>query len=574
MSGPEDDRQQDLQSPSSEGDFAQLLDESIHFAPPAQGEIYKGRVLSVTDKEAIVDFGYKSEGFVPIEQFRGPDGQVHVQPGDLIDVMMDRSADRPEGYVALSFEKANRVRAWDDIEKAHRENLTVSGRVLSRTKGGLTVDVGVPAFMPGSQVAGRMIYNLDQFVGSDIPVKIVKLNRRRGNVVVSRRLAVEEEEHSRKSSALDTLNEGAIVQGVVKNLTDYGAFIDLGGIDGLLHVSDMSYGRIQHPSEMLHVGDELTVKVLKFDRDKERISLGTKQLNSNPWEIVESRYSVGTRVIGRVVSVTDYGAFVELESGVEGLIHISEMSWSRRMKHPSRMVKVGDEVEAVVLEVKAKDRRVSLGIKQLEADPWTTVAERYSIGSVVEGRVRKLTDFGAFIEIEEGIDGLVHISDLSWTKRVGHPSEILKKGQLVQAVVLHIDPENRRLSLGVKQLQPDAWETFFQTHSVGDLVHGKVCRASNFGVFVEVSPGVEGLCHNSEIPPMPDQRKGEPALAIGHEYDFKIIKLNEADKKIGLSLRGAADARERHRVEAYGRHAAAATVSIDEVIKHRGHGEG
>ena len=566
MTGNEDDRQLDANVPGSEGDYAQLLDDYSHFAPPSEGEIYKGTVLSVTDKEVIVDFGYKSEGLVPIEQLRGPDGVVHVQRGDAIDVMMDRSAERPEGYVLLSYEKAHRLKAWDDLEKAHRENLTLLGRVTAKTKGGLTVDVGVPAFMPGSQVAVRPVYNLDQFVGTDIPVKIVKLNRRRGNVVVSRRLAVEEQEHSRKSHALEGLAEGSIVQGTIKNLTDYGAFVDLGGIDGLLHVSDMSYGRIQHPSEMIHVGDEVTVKVLKFDKDKERISLGMKQLNSNPWETVEERYIPGTKVIGRVVSVTDYGAFVELEPGVEGLIHISVMTWSRRMKHPSKVVRVGDQVEAVVLEVKPKERRVSLGIKQLEADPWTTVAERYSIGSVVEGRVRKLTDFGVFIEIEEGIDGLVHISDLSWTKRVGHPSEVVKKGQLVQAAVLHIDPDNRRLSLGVKQLQPDAWESFFREHVVGDNVRGKVCRASNFGVFVELAPGVEGLCHNSEIPPMPERRKNEPPLPVGEECEFKIIKLNETDKKIGLSLKAAADDVERNRLEDYQRQAAAASMTLDDAM--------
>lgn len=568
MPGNEDDRQFEpedssfeAQPASAEGDYAQLLDDYSHFAPPAEGELYQGTVLTVTDKEVIVDFGYKSEGLVPIEQLRAPDGTTQVKRGDVIDVMIDHSSDRPEGYVLLSHERARRLRAWDELEKAMRENHTIMGRVVAKTKGGLTVDVGVHAFMPGSQVAVRPIYNLDQFVGTDIPVKVVKLNRRRGNLVVSRRLAVEEEEHSRKSHALEHIVEGDVAQGVVKNLTDYGAFIDLGGIDGLLHVSDMSYGRIHHPSEMLHVGDPVTVKVLKFDRDKERISLGMKQISSNPWETVEQRYVINTRVIGRVVSVTDYGAFVELEPGVEGLIHISEMTWSRRMKHPSKVVRVGDQVESVVLDVKPKERRISLGIKQMEADPWTTVADRYSIGSVVEGRVRKLTDFGAFIEIEEGIDGLVHISDLSWTKRVGHPSEILKKGQLMQAVVLHIDPDNRRLSLGIKQLQPDAWETFFRTHQIGDVVRGKVCRASNFGVFVEVAPGVEGLCHNSEIPPMPERHKGEMPLPIGEELDFKIIKLNEEDKKIGLSVRAAADDVERDRLEDYQRQAAAATMT-------------
>jgi len=567
----EDDRQPDAQSPA-DGDYAQLLDDYTHFAAPAEGEVLKGYVLKVTEKEVIVDFGYKSEGLVPIEQFTQPDGSVHVHAGDTIDVMIDRSGGRVEGYTLLSYERAARLRAWDDLDRAQRENLTVSGRVIGKTKGGLTVDVGVPAFMPGSQVAVRPVYNLDQFIGQDIPVKVVKVNRRRGNAVVSRKLAIVEEETARKASALQDLYEGAVVQGVVKNLTDYGAFIDLGGIDGLLHVTDMSYGRIQHPSEILHVGDEISVKVLKFDREKERISVGMKQLSTNPWESIEERYVIGSRVIGRVVSVTDYGAFVELEAGVEGLIHISEMTWSRRMKHPSKVVKVGDQVEAVVLDVKPKDRRVSLGIKQLEPDPWTTVAERYSVGSVVEGRVRKLTDFGAFIEIEDGIDGLVHISDLSWTKRVAHPSEVIKKGQLVQAVVLHIDAENRRLSLGVKQLQPDAWETFFRNHMVGDTVKGKVCRASNFGVFVEVAPGVEGLCHNSEIPAPTDRRKSDPPLTIGQEYDFKIIKMNEAEKKIGLSVRALADDEERNRLEDYQRQAAAASMTIEEVMA-RGRGE-
>jgi small subunit ribosomal protein S1 len=415
------------------------------------------------------------------------------------------------------------------------------------------------------------VHNLDSFVGQDIPVKIVKLNRRRGNVVISRKLAVEEEQNARKTDALEHLHEGAVVTGVVKNLTDYGAFVDLGGIDGLLHVSDLSYGRVGHPAEILTVNEEITVKVLKFDRDKERISLGLKQLLPDPWSEVAAKYPLQSRVIGRVVSITDYGAFVELEAGIEGLIHISEMTWSRRMKHPSKVVKVGDTVEAVVLEVKSRERRISLGIKQLEADPWTTVDQRYSVGSVVEGRVRKLTDFGAFIEIEEGVDGLVHISDLSWTSRVKHPSEVLKKGQLVQAVILAIHSSDRRLSLGVKQLQPDAWETFFRSHNIGDVVRGRVCRAANFGVFVELAPGVEGLCHHSEIPFSPDRRKDEPALPTGAELDFKVIKLNEAEKKIGLSVRAVADDEERGRLQDYQRQAAAATMTLEDVMNLKDH---
>ena len=577
MASQQDERKLDLPLSTAIADYDQLIGDYSHLAPPHDGELLQGHVLKVTDKDVIVDFGYKSEGLVPIEQFMHADGTASVRPGDAIDVMVDRQGVQPEGYILLSHEKASRLRNWDNLERAHREGLIVSGRVLGRIKGGLSVDVGVVSFMPGSQIDTRPGINPDTFVGKDIPVKIVKLNRRRGNVVVSRKTAIEEDQQVRRAAALHELSEGAVVTGVVKNLTEYGAFVDLGGIDGLLHVSDMSYGRVTHPSEVVNAGDEITVKVLKFDRTKERVSLGVKQLIPDPWETIQENYPMGARVIGRVVSVTDYGAFVELEPGVEGLIHISEMTWSRRMKHPSKVVKIGDQVEAVVLEVRSKDRRVSLGIKQLEPDPWTTVADRYSVGSVVEGRVRKLTDFGVFIEIEEGIDGLVHVSDLSWTKRVKHPSEVLKKGQLVQAVILNIDAPNRRLSLGVKQLQPDAWESFFRTHQVGDIVRGRVCRAANFGAFVELAPGVEGLCHRSEIPGPADRHgNDEPSLPIGEEFDFKVIKTNEPEKKIGLSLRALADDEERTRLEDYHRHAAAATMTIEEVMHThtRGKGEG
>jgi small subunit ribosomal protein S1 len=572
MAAGPDEQTPEIPMSNGDEDYGQLIDDYSHFAPPAEGEVLQGTVLSVTDKDVIVDFGYKSEGLVPKEQFALPDGSFQVRRGDTIDVMVDRQGIQPEGYILLSHTRASRLRAWDNLEKAHHDGLILSGRVLGRVKGGLSVDVGVTAFMPGSQIDLRPIHNLDTWVGKDIPVKIVKLNRRRGNVVVSRKTAIEDDLNARKSAALADMGEGSVVTGTVKNLTEYGAFIDLGGIDGLLHVSDMSHGRVTHPNEVVNVGDEITVKVLKFDKDKERISLGLKQLIPDPWESVIERYPMGAKVIGRVVSVTDYGAFVELEAGVEGLIHISEMTWSRRMKHPSKVVHVGDQVEAIVLEVKPRDRRVSLGIKQLEADPWTTVAARYAIGSVVEGRVRKLTDFGAFIEIEEGIDGLVHISDLSWTKRVKHPSEVLKKGQLVQAVILQIDAANRRLSLGVKQLQPDAWESFFRSHQVGDTVRGRVCRAAAFGVFVELAPGVEALCHRSEIPEGSGGGADSP-LPIGEEFDFKIIRMVESEKKIGLSLRAVADDEEKDRLNDYRRQAAAATMTIEEVMHIHGEDE-
>ena len=556
--------------PGEQEDYEHLLEDYSHYAPPAEGDVLRGTVVGVTAKHVMVDIGFKSEGVVPVAEFLQPDGSLSVAMGDSVDVMVDRAASQAEGYLVLSHQRAARLRYWDNIEEAHRQGLLVSGRVLGRTKGGLDVDVGVPAFMPGSQVDTRPFSNPDSLIGTDIAVKILKLNRRRGNVVVSRKAAIEEETNARKGETLARLAEGIVVTGVVKNLTAYGVFVDLGGIDGLLHVSDISHGRVGHPSEVLHAGDEVTVKILKFDRERERISLGMKQVAPDPWSVASARYAPGLRVIGRVVSVTDYGAFVELEPGVEGLIHISEMTWSRRMKHPAKVCKVGDQIEAVVIEVHSDEHRVSLGIKQLEADPWTTVADRYSVGSLVEGHVRKLSEFGAFVEIEEGIDGLVHISDLTWTKRLKHPSEVVRKGQIIQAVILNIDPSVRRLSLGVKQLQPDAWETFFHSHNPGDIVRGRVTRAASFGAFVELAPGVEGLCHNSEIPTSSARSKDDPALPIGEEMDFKIVKMVESDKKIGLSVIAIAQAEELSRLEEYQRQAAAATTTIEEAMQRRG----
>ena len=573
MAGPSDEY---VESPGDADsvDYEAFLDDySSHFATNER-EILHGHVLSVSDKEIIVDIGRKSEGLVPASQFPMLEGRPAVKPGDTIEVMFDRSGEQVEGYILLSYERAHRLQIWDQLEKAAAEGTAVKGRVLNKVKGGLAVDIGIAAFLPSSQVELRPIHNLDAYIGKEIEVRILKLNRRRGNAVVSHRVLLEQEILARKSEALARIQEGCEITGIVKNLTDYGAFVDLGGIDGLLHVSDLSYGNVTHPSAVVQVGDQITVKVLKFDREKERISLGLKQMHPDPWIDIESHYPIQSRVIGRVVSVTDYGAFVEIEPGVEGLIHISEMTWSRRMKHPAKVVKPGDQVEAVVLDIKPKERRISLGIKQLEADPWTTVADRYSIGSVVEGRVRKLADFGAFVEIEEGVDGLVHISDLSWTAHVKHPSEFLKKGQIVQAVILNIDAPNRRLSLGMKQLQPDAWETFFRTHKIGDIVKGRVSRAAGFGVFVELLPGVEGLCHRSEIIAEHGKRNhpkhsapDEPALPVGKEFDFKIIKTNEGQKRIGLSLRAVTEQDEQNRLQDYKRQAAAATSTVGDAIK-------
>ncbi len=573
MAGPSD-KFVDTPDAVDSAEYQAFLDDFSHQLTHGEGEILHGHVLSVSEKEVIVDIGRKIEGLVPASQFPLMEGKPAVRTGDEIEVMIDRRGEPVEGYILLSYERPHRLHVWEHLEKAAAEQTPVTGRVVNKVKGGLAVDIGAIAFLPSSQVEIRPIHNLDSYLGREIEVLVLKLNRRRGNAIVSRRELLEREMSARKTEALAGLYEGAIVSGVVKNLTDYGAFVDLGGIDGLLHVSDLSYGNVAHPSAVVQVGDQVTVKVLKFDREKERISLGIKQLHPDPWTQIEERYPRQSRVVGRVVSVTDYGAFVELETGVEGLIHISEMTWSRRMKHPAKVVKTGDSVEAVVLEVKPKERRISLGIKQLEADPWTTVADRYSVGSVVEGRVRKLADFGAFIEIEEGIDGLVHISDLSWTAHVKHPSELVKKGQIVQAVILSIDAPNRRLSLGVKQLQPDAWETFFRGHQMGDMVRGRISRAAPFGVFVELLPGVEGLCHRSEISPEAGKRPGgkhagteEPALPIGEEMEFKIIKMNEAQKRIGLSLRAITEEDEQNRLRDYKRQAVAATSTVGDAIK-------
>ncbi|HLH32865.1 MAG TPA: 30S ribosomal protein S1 [Terriglobia bacterium] len=511
-------------------------------------QIVTGTVLKVTPQYVLVDIGYKSEGVVPVTEFQDQDGHVTVQRGDEIAVIREPGSTE-EGYINLSYQKAQRLRSWDEIEKAFNEKTPVRARVVDRIKGGLTVDIlGARAFLPGSQVDLRPVRNLEAYKGQDIEVRIIKLNKKRGNIVASRKQLLEEEQAEKRSKTLEHLEEGAILTGTVKNLTDYGAFVDLGGIDGLLHITDMSWGRLTHPRDLVQVGDQIQVKVLKFDREKQRVSLGFKQLTPDPWLDAAERYPIGAHVRGRVISVTDYGAFVELEQGIEGLVHVSEMTWSKRMKHPSKIVSVGDQVETVVLNVNPAERRISLGLKQLEANPWETLHEKFPVGSTVEGKVRNLTEFGAFIEIEDGIDGLVHVSNLSWTKRVKHPSEVLKKGDRVKAIVLAIEPEQRRLSLGVKQLQPDAWDTFFAQHRIGDVVHGKVLRLASFGAFVEIADGIEGLCHNSEAV---DAHGAPLKLESGQEHDFKIIKMNPAEKKVGLSIRAVGEEATRKDVEAY-----------------------
>jgi small subunit ribosomal protein S1 len=533
-------------------DFGAMLEtyEKESAVAKQEGEIVRGTVVGITDQNVIIDIGYKSEGIVPREEFLDRQGNLTVKRGDEVDVLI-KSLENQDGYAVLSRADAMRVQSWERLRRVHQNHETIVGRVVDRIKGGLKVDLdGVPAFLPGSQVDVRPVRNPDSYLGQEIEVRVIKLNRKRGNVVVSRKAVLEETTTKKKSETLANIEESVVMEGTVKNITDYGAFIDLGGIDGLLHIIDMSWGRISSPNEILKVGDQVQVKVLKFDREKERISLGYKQLMPDPWQIVSERYPVGSRVRGKVVSLTDYGAFIEIEPGVEGLVHVTEMTWSKRLKHPSKLLSIGQEVEAVVLEVDPQNRRISLGIKQTSVDPWDTLPGRYHIGSRVSGKVRSLTDFGAFVEIEDGIDGLVHVSDISWTKRIKHPSDVLKKGQQVDAVITNIDVENRRLSLSIKDLEPNAWDRFFETHRLGDIVKGKVVRFANFGAFIEIEEGIEGLCHVSELS---DERveKPEDAVKIGQVLPFKILKLDPAQKKIGLSARAVGKENDPEDVRTY-----------------------
>jgi small subunit ribosomal protein S1 len=520
------------------GDFSSMLEnyEKESAASKQEGEIIRGIVVGISEQNVLIDIGYKSEGVVAREEFLDRQGNLTVKRGDEVDVLL-KSLENQDGYAVLSRADAVRVQAWDKLRVASQTQQTITGRVIKRIKGGLEVDVdGVEAFLPGSQVDVRPVRNLEIFINQEIEVRVIKINRKRGNVVVSRKALLEEEFNKKKSETLGNIEEGFVLEGTVKSITDYGAFIDLGGIDGLLHIIDMSWGRIQSPTEIFKVGDQIQVKVLKFDREKERISLGYKQLMPDPWQSVAERFPQGAKVHGKVVSLTDYGAFIELEPGVEGLVHVSEMTWSKRLKHPSKLLSLGQDVEAIVLDVESNNRRVSLGIKQATPDPWDTLLARYSVGSRISGKVRSLTEFGAFIEIEDGIDGLVHVSDISWTKRIKHPSDVLKKGQQVEAVITNIELDNRRLSLSIKDLEPNAWDRFFDTHKLGNVITGKVVRFANFGAFVEIEEGIEGLCHVSELS---DARveKPEDTVQIGQMMQFKILKLDPAQKKIGLSAR-------------------------------------
>ena len=560
-------------SPSNE-ELNQLMDQ--YAAPhqaPTEGEIVQGRVVAIADVGVVVDIGGKTEALIPAGEFMEADNPIRLDPGQDIEVQL--TGEHKDGYLIVSYQRAHRRRVWANLDKAHHEKLTLTGRIVDRVKGGLVVDVGVRAFLPASQVDLRPVHELEEWKDREIEIRVLKLNRKRGNVVVSRRAILEDEQKSQRQKMMESITEGQVFHGTVKSITSYGVFVDIGGIDGLLHVSDLSWGRVANPVDVVRPGDELDVQVLKFDREKMRVSLGRRQLLPDPWATAAERFPIGARVQGRVVGIADYGAFVELDSGVEGLVHVSEMSWSKRKQHPSKLVQVGDAVEVVVLELHPEQRRISLGMKQAQPDPWVELSQKYPVGSQITGKVRNLTDFGAFVEIEEGFDGLIHVSDISWTGKIKDPSEALKKGDTVQAKVLKIDTANRRVSLGIKQVN-DIWANWFSAHKVNEVVRGKVSRLTTFGAFVELADGIEGLCHISEIEDRrgrekeqkPPQKQGSSGsvLAPGREYDFKIVKINPDQHKIGLSYRAAVRHAERREMEEYRSSKSSPTATIGDAL--------
>jgi small subunit ribosomal protein S1 len=503
-----------------------------------EGEIVMGRVIGVTSNAVIVDVGYKSEGLIPVEEFMDRDGKLAVEIGEEVDVLLEKTEDL-EGHVLLSRQKAQRMRKWTEVERAYKEGRIIRGRVIERIKGGLTVDVGLRAFLPGSLVDIKPVKNLESMRGQEMDFKVISLDRRRNNIVLSRKAVLEKELEKKKAETLKKLEEGARLRGVAKNITDYGVFIDLGGIDGLLHITDISWGRVNHPSEHFSVGDEVEIVVLKFDPETERVSLGYKQKSDDPWTLVDKKYPIGSRVHGRVVSLVDYGAFVEIEEGVEGLIHVSEMSWTKKVVNPAKILEVGHEVEAIVSELDMDQRRISLSLRQTERNPWEELSDTHPEGSIIEGKVRNLTEFGAFVEITDGIDGLIHVSDMSWTKRVKHPSEVLKKGDLVRARITNIDVENQRVSLSIKEFMPNEWEDFAGGHHVGDVLDGRVVNVTDFGLFLDIYNGLEGLAHVSEID-VPPGSKLEDHYSVGDWVRARILRIEEDEKKVGLSMRGVA----------------------------------
>jgi small subunit ribosomal protein S1 len=544
-------------------DFESLMEQSLR--APRQGDVLTGTVLLITRDNVIIDINYKCEGQVPLAEFLDHDGNVTVQEGDEVDIYFE-GTETENGTVMLSHAKAEKFKIWRELEHAFQTETPVEGVVLGKVKGGLQVDIGVPAFLPGSHVDLRPARNLDRYVGQRGRFHILKFNRARGNVVVSRRSVIEHERASLKEQTLKVLEEGVILEGTVKNITDYGAFVDLGGIDGLLHITDMAWGRLQHPSEVVKVGDKVKVVVLKYDPQRERVSLGMKQIMTDPWTKAAENYPVSTRFRGKVVSVTDYGAFVELEKGVEGLIHVSEMTWSKRAVHPSKVVNVGDSVEVQVLGVDEANRRISLGLKQTEPNPWEALAERHPIGARITGKVKSITDFGVFVEIESGIDGLVHISDLSWTKKLRHPSEIYKKGDEVEAVVLGVEVEHERVSLGVKQLTPDPWDSVAQRYPLNTRVNGTVSSVADFGVFVELEEGIEGLIHISQLS---NERVDKPSslYKVGDHLEALVVQVDTRERRIGLSIKALRQYEEREEMQAYlKREHEAARFSLEDIL--------
>src|SRR5262252_37716 len=545
----------------------------------ASHEIIEVKVVAYTEHGVVVDLGGKTEGLIPAAEF----AETEIpRPDPNATIEVQRSGDHKDGYEIVSYQKVLRRRTWEKIEAAFKAKETITGKVVDRIKGGLVVDIGVRAFLPGSQFDLRPTQNLDELLGTEVQVRVTKLNRRRGNVVVSRRALLEEELHAKRAALMDTLSEGQIVHGHVKNVTDYGAFVDLGGIDGLLHLTDLTWGRVKHPSDVVKPEQELDVIILKFDKEKQRISLGLKQLAADPWAGAAERYPAGGKVQGTVVGIVDYGVFVELERGIEGLVHVSEMSWNKKVSHPSKLVRVGDAVDVVVLDIKPSDRRVSLGMKQAQPDPWLMTAERFPVGTIITGKVRNIAEFGAFVEIEDGFDGLVHVGDVSWTGRVKNPHEVFKKGEPVTAKVLKIDAENRRVSLGMKQVN-DIWGDWFKQHKVGQIVKGKVSRIATFGAFVELGENIEALCHNTEIEdrrrrdegmggyrPTTGPLKSAGPLEPGKEYDFKIIKISPETRRIGLSYRAAVKQLERKEIEQYrSASKSSSTATIGDALKSK-----
>ncbi len=530
-----------------------------------EGEVVQGRIISVDRDFVLVDIGYKSEGQIPIREFKNEKGEIEAEEGDTVEVMVEFWDDEEE-VVVLSKEKAATIKVWEEIKRCYDAEETIAGTITNRVKGGFSVDIGVQAFLPGSQADLRPIRNLDEMVGKSFDFKILKYNRKRSNIVLSRRVLLEEEREKKRAETLATIHEGKVIDGVVKNITEYGVFVDLGGVDGLLHITDISWGRVKHPSELFSIGDEITVKILNLDLERERVSLGMKQLTPDPWESAAEKYPVGSRVSGRVVSLTDYGAFVELEEGIEGLIHVSEMSWTRKIRHPSKVVSVGETIEAVVLDIKPDARRISLGMKQVKPNPWDVISEKYPVGTTIEGKIKNITDFGIFIGIDEGIDGLVHISDISWTKRIKHPSELYKKGDIVQAIVLDIDKDSERFSLGIKQLQSDPWETVEQRYEVGKKITGTVTNVTDFGVFVELEEGIEGLIHVSEI----SKEKIKTPVGmfnVGDIITAKVMNINSDERRIGLSIKRLEIEDEQSLLNEYINNMGPATSTFGEILR-------